>query len=965
MEIAIDKITGLNDNKHLRQEVYDYLAQSGLPAVHIEADFFNLGQLNNALGRDLTNKLLQIGSTLYTQELKNAGADIIYGHRDGGDEVTFLIGGIDAATAAQATDKADQRIAELARQTSLYLLRHHKRPAQSGFALNSTLEDIHPDQDFTARRDALQHETSTDKLTPHESNTQHFVEPEYFQPAAKRAHMEALFDEVLAPFAHVALTTLPQDDRFTNLQDFQSVRETRRTRIEALAAQTDGNASLMRVDLMNMGGLNDNVGKDFTDHILDKIKMIIAESCAESGLETDIFAVSGGMVDIAIKTQDTQALDRLKISITERAKQEIFSKSAGDYARDNGLTAPAQNADTPLHRIYDTREQRHATGIVTEAIALSPDRSASEHLQRLDSAAEVLKFHGLSCITDSSSTGIKDRISRHFSRLGLSSLRSLWQKSADSNAAQADTPKKDYIDLHAIDTDARHTQIAKTPIDQDTAPSLATPLPYGRSLSDRLTPDILMAAVDKGARTFHALVDGVFIDDEAVARYEASEFDERLYKRLKQVSDCAELLRMARTQQDALENGQAFVPREDSLLFLKHAVDIGKTSRKFSSLYDMELYNQLALVSIHAANLSRSPTSPHTAEIIASRAASALDDQIKRNKNECLKSCLRDLKDDLLSGMSVNIDMEGAYYMLFRDMEHYRLTLAETQELPADDFVIINGNINAMGKITVDQGDVFGREQMEMLAARHKRWLESDGAQGERLVLENVKSKSGLERFVDTPTRNPLLDYDFSHAIIKSCGLTKNDFENAKFEGASIEDTNFDCGNLTGADFRNVEKLDRCWFWFCGMAESKFTVSQDIMTCFWPVNEEESMRKMFTGRINGEDRFSRNDPAARHAAQRHLDDLNENYAREFKAAYKTIEFYMPSGERVYGFYADKEGQLLFTPDEDDRALNSAAGINEDDVHALIGDALPVRAFREAQRQERAAAKAQAAAPQPV
>jgi GGDEF domain-containing protein len=121
--------------------------------AYLELDIRNLGGLNAALGHSGADKVYGRIAVIIREELRELGVDVSL-FRHGGDEMSAVVVGADAAQVNKAMQRAQDRVAEYVRTTNrngtpLSQIPHPKHPddpSKKGTGFTSAAEDIDPER---------------------------------------------------------------------------------------------------------------------------------------------------------------------------------------------------------------------------------------------------------------------------------------------------------------------------------------------------------------------------------------------------------------------------------------------------------------------------------------------------------------------------------------------------------------------------------------------------------------------------------------------------------------------------------------------------------------------------------------------------------------------------------------------------------------------------------------------------
>lgn len=667
----------------------------------------------------------------------------------------------------------------------------------------------------------------------------------------------------------------------------------REKRNEAIQALPDLSAySLLRVDLMNMGGINDQVGKDVTDQILKHISEGIAAQCDQAGVTYELFPIGGGVYDVVIKSQDQELIDSLKQDIFYKLRREIFDQTVEGYCKAHDLPFMPGADSVRLRDLDDIRGGRQGAGVVITDINL--DNSYA--LESIEARIDLLKLHGIATITQS-------RNDLSVQRSPLAGIRKIFE--SWSRKAEETTEEKRAFQILNV------TGVQEREVVDDIDPDQDNVFPYARSLRSRLSQQQIENVFAQGSVAVYQTLMGVSMSrGEAtdIAHQQNRDTGRKRFKKINGVCEALQGIALIQKYNEAHENDTAFIRLEDSIDYLQKDVDFLRTvNRNMEDGRQIEAISQLANACVHAANITGVSVPPRINHIVASLSYKALLD---------VADFTRDTGDEHISEVIVNfantldekaggdISAEGGYFAIFRELERQRMLIEESTALTEDQRQAILSQLSYAEDRSQD-GDgltYYAREELEMMAERHKVWLETEGQKGACLILNKLRIKGAA--FMHDFNRamrgqNAELFYDFTGAELRDSRTTKLDYGNARFKDAIVDNMDFDCSMMDNADFRDVKELRRSSFAFCGIQGTKFTLSEGFLTC-----------RFYSGGI-------------KHGDYSEFDGL---------------EIYMPDGRRVAGFYPDGWGYMHFSPTKRDEQKNAGQNVTADEVKVFVAAA---------------------------
>lgn len=413
-EIDMDKIEtensiiGLSRNKALRDAVYNSVREQSAidppdseKLIHIdynnnidfirkesflmECDMMNLSTINKIYGNEIGNKYMQFASTyLHHSIQKYLKAKSVFGYHSGGDEFSFILQDINSEHIESLSHRINQATYEIAEDSGLVQLTHHKHPENFGVGIiikARMIKEKSPDYDTLSERIHNEiHRYKKKKFqAPQEQRTTAAC---YTSPTMKKC-FETRINKNLQAF-------LKHDEEHYNSHfpkgvdpDFypeeQSPRVLRNNHINELTSKD--NAFILRVDINHLGHLNVELGREKADEIIEKLSSIINQ---EIDTSSHHYRTGGAMFDIVMPDTSIQAINELKQTLYDRCNEEIFNNEKLMFSH---------------NKTSITSENSPAIGLIMNQTAIT-DQPHETILETLDTPMYVQRRHNISYITE-------------------------------------------------------------------------------------------------------------------------------------------------------------------------------------------------------------------------------------------------------------------------------------------------------------------------------------------------------------------------------------------------------------------------------------------------------------------------------------------------------------------------------------------------------------------------------------
>src|SRR6185436_6935441 len=138
--VETDPVTGFYSSESLLEQLYDHCRQAPTKSWLISADFTNLSQLNDVIGRQNANDVVQAICAIYQDALSRLDTSAKAGFRIHGDEVAWVIqgGSIAEKDLIGCLSSAEKEAQQFIREAGLATLQHPRYENVTGINLTTT-----------------------------------------------------------------------------------------------------------------------------------------------------------------------------------------------------------------------------------------------------------------------------------------------------------------------------------------------------------------------------------------------------------------------------------------------------------------------------------------------------------------------------------------------------------------------------------------------------------------------------------------------------------------------------------------------------------------------------------------------------------------------------------------------------------------------------------------------------------
>ena len=398
-----DPITGLFVSDPLLEQIHDYCKTSPATTYLIAADFVNLSQINDVLGREVANEVIETVVNIYQKELYGLNPDTLTGFRAHGDDMEFVLeGDVDQKQLLEALTRAEEATRFFVQETGLDLLQHprHKNVVGTGLTTTFTKIDKFSGTMFDTKNDLAFQLSTTRDMVPRLSH--HTVQSKDLLNETDLNKVKAVFGEYAHYKKYKKESQLPVGFKPERSPD--GVVQQRRDEIEAIKdALEHGHSSLIRLNLYNLGGLNSLLGNDAVNgHVLQPVKDMIV-SCAKShfdGTFVEVFERGGAEYDLLVVDQDPDRLLAFKRDLQDTANKAIFGKSVGEFMDDIGVPVDETkyNINARMYDLDHKRGQKAGAGLTMVDVQVDAGDSFIDVFQHLESSRRIHEYHGAAFI---------------------------------------------------------------------------------------------------------------------------------------------------------------------------------------------------------------------------------------------------------------------------------------------------------------------------------------------------------------------------------------------------------------------------------------------------------------------------------------------------------------------------------------------------------------------------------------
>ena len=417
--VETDPITGFYASEPLLEQLYEHCKQSPEKSYLVSADFTNLSQLNDVIGRQNANDVVQAICSIYNGALSKLDPAAQAGFRVHGDEVAWIVQGGNIAEKDLITclNGAEKEAQKFIRAAGLSTLQHPRYENVTGINLTTTFAGIDKFSGSLAQtQNTLDFQLSTarDMMPKMNRNTlpqREFLHEHYLHEVA--AALERRRQQ-----SQPAQNTLPPG--FEPKLVVGEFTRSRREEMETVkAAAGHEQSTLIRFSLYNLGGLNSLLGHDHVDEfIVRPMRDEIIAALRASAIPAENYAVyrrEGGEFDVIIKGDYGALAEAVQAQVQKNLKQELFQPSIDEFIAARGIVR--ENFDIPgdvtMANLPHKRGAMAGAGIISTPVELGACSSVTEIFQKLESHHRLQEYHGVSFFeTDRNSLAMQAHLIR-------------------------------------------------------------------------------------------------------------------------------------------------------------------------------------------------------------------------------------------------------------------------------------------------------------------------------------------------------------------------------------------------------------------------------------------------------------------------------------------------------------------------------------------------------------------------
>ncbi len=340
--VETDPITGFYSSEQLLQEqLYEHCKQAPQKTFLVSADFANLSQLNDVVGRQNANDVVQAICAIYQNAISKLSPTTQAGFRVHGDEVAWILQGdnITDKDLIACLNGAEKEAQKFIRAAGLSTLQHPRHENVTGINLTTTFAGIDKFSGSLAQTlNTLDFQLSTtrDMMPKMNRNTQprrEFLHEYYLHEvgtAVERSRQQG----------QPAQNTLPAG--FEPKLVVGEFTRSRREEMDAVkAAAGHDKSTLIRFNLYNLGGLNTLLGHDHVDEfIVRPMRDEIIAALKASAIPPENYAVyrrEGGEFDVVIKGDYGQMAEAVQAQVQKNLKPDLFRPSIDEFVAARGI----------------------------------------------------------------------------------------------------------------------------------------------------------------------------------------------------------------------------------------------------------------------------------------------------------------------------------------------------------------------------------------------------------------------------------------------------------------------------------------------------------------------------------------------------------------------------------------------------------------------------------------------------
>ncbi len=383
----------------LLEQLYECCKTTPDPSYLVSADFTNLMQLNDIIGRQKANEVMRTIAAIYQNTLATLPLTTRVSFRVHGDGINWVLEGKNLSqeqvrACLTAAEKETQTFIE---QAGLSRIQHKRYTNVAGVGLATSFSEINRSSGtLTDIRNEHAFELSMARNLVANTVKNPLAAPEFLHE-----HYLACATKALEAWSHKRISAPSLFPENFTVQPIASKHT--RSRREEMAflkqIQNNGQATLIRFNLYNLGGLNSLIGNDQVDgSILEPVRDYIRQQLASFPPEyRHIYERDGGVMDIIVPTQNEWLISELQRSVQTQVTTHIFGKSVTQFTKDNDLEREDYDlaGDTLLANIPHKRGRLPGTGMISIAAPIIPQTPLDNVFQSLEAQQRLQEYHGI------------------------------------------------------------------------------------------------------------------------------------------------------------------------------------------------------------------------------------------------------------------------------------------------------------------------------------------------------------------------------------------------------------------------------------------------------------------------------------------------------------------------------------------------------------------------------------------
>jgi hypothetical protein len=395
-----DPVLGFYVADSLLEQLYEYCKTTPDPSYLVSADFTNLMQLNDVIGREKANDVMRTIAAIYEKAFAKLLLTTRASFRVQGDGINWILEGgnlsqKDLKTCLAEAEKETQAFTERA---GLSRIQHKRHENVAGIGLATTFSEIGKSSgSLTEMRNEHAFELSTAREIVANKVQNPLPASEFLQQHYLDGVIKAL-DDRAGLRAATYPGTLPENFAVQPVVSKHS--QSRSEEMEFLRqARNNGQATLIRFNLYNLGGLNSLIGNDHVDeNILEPVRNHIRRQLAPFPPEyRQIYDRGGGVLDIIVPTHDHWVISELQKAVQSGATADIFGKPIDQFTNENKLEREDYelSGDTLVANIPHKRDRLPGTGMISVTAPIKPGAALEEAFQSLEAQQRLQEYHGI------------------------------------------------------------------------------------------------------------------------------------------------------------------------------------------------------------------------------------------------------------------------------------------------------------------------------------------------------------------------------------------------------------------------------------------------------------------------------------------------------------------------------------------------------------------------------------------